>query len=452
MQNQILSNKNYFLPLITALLLSWVAFYNGYPLVEGDTGSYINAPMIGQLPIDRTPFYGYFIRYSNLVTSLWYTLIVQCIVTALAIHKYIKHVWGGDVPVNIMITITFTICAFTCAPWVAAFLMPDIFSAVLFLSVLLFVQHKGSKWQGLGITLILFCLISMHNSHFLIVLIFALGLLIWSLIKKHTILVRRSIILIATALSFFLLMSNMNKNEDRGFVFSPSSHVFMMTKFAETGILKNYLDENCDKKQLKMCAYKDQIPAVSWAFLWNSNSPLYKTGGWESNNAEYKYIIHDIFSTPQYVIKFCEKSIIYTIQQFFTINTPGEMTVHPEGSSTYTGIKNYYPYELNDYVRSKQNSKSLSGESANIVYLLFFAITSIALLLLHREIITNNYKNLYILILFFLIVNAFVTSTFSTVHYRFQYRVFWIVPATNIILLTKWYYKKWLVPEQVSHE
>jgi hypothetical protein len=42
----------------------------------------------------------------------------------------------------------------------------------------------------------------------------------------------------------------------------------------------------------------------------------------------------------------------------------------------------------------------------------------------------------------FFVVNAFVTSLGSTVIYRFQYRIFWILPATNAILMIKYYLSK----------
>jgi hypothetical protein len=43
-------------------------------------------------------------------------------------------------------------------------------------------------------------------------------------------------------------------------------------------------------------------------------------------------------------------------------------------------------------------------------------------------------------LLLFLVANALVIASFSTVAARFQYRVFWIVPATNAIVIL-FYYK-----------
>lgn len=418
----------------------WVALYNGFPMVESDSGSYIGSAIINDIPRDRTPFYGYFIRYSNMRTSLWYSMVIQCLIVALSVKAFIRLVAGNQLPERMVLATVGVIVAFTAVSWVSAFLMPDIFGGVLLLLLLLYLQKTESLMQHAAMLTIIFFVVSIHNSHFLIVCTFAFIILLWSTIKKHTIYIKKSLALIITSLSFYVLMCGINSAVGRGFVFAPASHVFMMTKLAETGILKTYLDENCEQKHLKACAYKDEIPPVSWDYLWAPYSPLYKLGGWDSTHAENDIIIHDVFTTPKYLVRFAEKSLSYSLQQFAAINVPEQFACLTENSSPYGNIRDHYPYELNEYRRSKQSTHELSSSGCNLLYMSFFALSSLFILLLYPSIVTPEVKRIYTLILIFLFVNAFVTATFSTVIYRFQYRVFWVLPATNAILLIKWLY------------
>ena len=433
----------YFLPLLSALLLMSVALFNGFPLVEGDTGSYVSCPLEHIIPKDRTPFYGWFLRLTHMCSSLWYTVFAQCLLVALALHAYIRLLFGGAVQPRITVAAVLLTVAFTAASWVAAFLMPDVFGGILLLLILCYLGHTGSLAGRIVLIAALFGAIAIHNSHFLIVLMFATCLAACALYLRNRTLLRRSGMMATLAFAFYLLMCSINAANGSGFTFAPASHVFMMTKFAETGILKTYLDDNCDKKQLNICPYKNEIPSVSWVFLWDqANSPLYKTGGWEANRAEYNTIIHDVFTTPKYVVKFAEKSASYTLHQFFTISLPDKQPVQLQGTSPYGGMQAHFAHELPELSRSRQNNEGMYGTTANIIYLLFFVLSS-AFLLLVPGTTDARTRRIYAAILLFLFINAFVTATFSTVIYRFQYRVFWILPATNIILIIRWLHSRY---------
>jgi len=52
----------------------------------------------------------------------------------------------------------------------------------------------------------------------------------------------------------------------------------------------------------------------------------------------------------------------------------------------------------------------------------------------------------YTLLLLFLVVNAFVMSAFSAILNRYQNRIFWLLPATNIIIIIKYYLSKYISP------
>jgi hypothetical protein len=68
--------------IIYTLVLMAPAFYNAYPLVYSDTGTYIQSGMQWELPIDRPFVYGLFIKITSLGFSLWNVIFFQCLIVA----------------------------------------------------------------------------------------------------------------------------------------------------------------------------------------------------------------------------------------------------------------------------------------------------------------------------------------------------------------------------------
>jgi hypothetical protein len=447
--------------LTTSLALMVVALYNGFGLTESDTGAYIEKGILNIIPNDRSPFYGWFVRYTSMWSSLWYALFAQCLLLAYVLLKFIDQltVFSSQLAAprepdnnlnsklqvsnsqtrSILFTII-VIVSFTCVSWVASYLMPDVFAGILLLGILLFFSHNEKKWLPLVIyALVIFLSIIVHNSHFLIVAPFSLALIVWAIIKKNKTILKRSIVLLCLSVTSWLLMCTVNAANGYDFTYSRGSHVFMMGKFVEMGLLNTYLDENCGKKNLKLCNYKGQMPDYSWDFIWDAQSPLYKTGGWDSNKVEYGAIIHDVFTTPRYLKAFARNSATATLRQLSQIQVPDRTTFQGKWSSPWQRIGTYFGDELNEYCTSKQYSDGISGTGSNYIYYLFFILSS-CWILVHYRILSKGILFIYSCILFFLLLNAFVTATFSTVLSRYQNRVFWLLPATNAVLIIQYYW------------
>jgi hypothetical protein len=427
-----------------------VALYNGFPLAEGDTGAYIQQAIYPHFASDRTPFYGLFIRVTSLWTSLWFPVAAQCLLLSYLVLKYIKHFQNGvGVSLNytgfsLTLLTVITIVSFTCVSWVTAYLMPDIFAGILLLAVLLYISDERGSLLSKGIYLvIIFFAIAMHNSHFLIIVLFSLILIIWSVIKNNRALAKRSATLLAVCVAVFTIMCSMNAAKKHGFVFSRGKDIFLMAKFCETGILARYLDENCDRKSYKICAFKNNLPTSLTDFLWAAESPLYKMGGWDSSKEEYSNIAHDILTTPRYAAMFAEKSVISTLKELTRVQAPGELSWQGKDTEPWKKVKQYFADELNEYSTSLQNTHTLNGGACNLAYSLFFILSTIWILLFYPTIMNKELSFIYGCILLFFIINACVTSTFSMVINRFQYRIFWILPATNAIIIIKYYTGKY---------
>ena len=440
-----MNNKQFLAILLsTTFALMVVALYNGYPLAEGDTGAYIQQAIYPHFAADRTPFYGIFLRITSLWRSLWFPVFAQCLILGFLLIQFINKVNPNGASqaagIRLLILIVTAVVSLTCVSWVAAYLMPDVFAGILLLAILLYITAPaGDRFSILYAILILGALI-IHNSHFLITLLFALALLLYSVRGKQMLLVKRSIILVGLCFITWATLSGMNAAKKYGFVFSRGSNIFMVAKLAETGILNIYLDENCTKNNLKLCNYKSQIPQSLSEFLWLDTSPLNQMGGWDSCRNEYATVVHDVFSSPRYLLMFAQKSTTGTLKQLTEVQVRNKIQSEGQDKQPSKKVRQFFGDEWREFSMSKQNTDLLSATSCNYVYLLTFLLSSLWILFFASGVVSKELAFIYGCILVFFVLNAFVTATFSTISYRYQYRIFWILPATNLILMIKYYW------------
>jgi hypothetical protein len=457
---------SFLLLLVSATVsLMAIALYNGFPLVESDSGVYIEQAIYPHFTADRTPFYGLFLRITSLWTSLWFPIAVQSLILAGLLIKYVRHFLvskpaptgnekgtGSSPDFSFTLLTLFVIISFTCVSWVTSYLMPDIFAGILLLAIILYLSEQRISLGVAGLYLsIIFLAGLMHNSNFFILLLFSLLVMVWFRVKKVKIKTQRSAALVAVSVAVWVVMCSMNAIKKHGFVFSRGKDVIVLAKLAESGILGKYIDENCNNKNYKMCAYKNNIPATFSDFLWSGESPLYKMGGWDSNRTEYKNIVHDIFTTPRYGNMFAEKTVISTLKELVQVQAPDLISWQGQDTEPWKKVRQYFADELREYNTSMQNAHALSAAACNLVYYLFFILSTIWVLLLYSRVMTPELSFVYCCILIFFVINAFVTSVFSPVIFSFQNRIFWILPATNAIVMVKYYRSRYLnTPQQIN--
>jgi hypothetical protein len=417
-----------FILLAATTIFMLVAIINGYGLVTSDTGSYIKYAFDFQVPADRSPFYGIFVGIASVWCSLWLALFIQCLLLVWIWYELLHLLYSKTSPLIYLATVV-GITLLTPASWVASFIMPDVFSAAMLLAILCYML--SAHRHGLYLCFIATCVL-MHNSHFLILPLFAV--LVWLVSKPYR---NKAANLLLLSVGLFTTMCGINYAKGFRFKLSAGSHVFMMGKLSETGILKTYLNDNCDKKSYALCNYKDELPPNAWDFLWDETGPLYKTGGWDSSRAEYNAIIKDVFTTPRYAAMFAGAAITGTAQQL----TRNNITVDPLPANAIAGqmIARHYPKELNAYSRSMQTTGAIKTANFNYGYLLVFVLSSVLILHHRKRIYTPNIKFLYLFTLLFILCNVFVTATFANVLDRLQLRVSWVLPAINCALLIHYY-------------
>jgi hypothetical protein len=226
-----------------------------------------------------------------------------------------------------------------------------------------------------------------------------------------------------------------------GFRFSLASNAFITANLGEMGILKMYLDENCDQLNSGLCLIKDDLPLETSGYLWDPNGPVpAHPEGWAGANEEYAVIVKDFMTKPRYMKWFALSAVKATFKQMFQIEIgSGLQYAYGEGSSPYWPMKSHFKQELNEYLVSVQNKgDKLPLEFFRMVnYLsLFFSILIIGWAVLQRK-LSNELAALFILFILAYIFNAAITGVLANVYERLQVRLLPLIQFFAILVFIK---------------
>lgn len=427
--------------LAAVLLLLLPALYNGFPLVTSDSGAYVNNAFEQYVPLDRPLTYSIFIRIFSLEYTLWGVVTAQAVILAFFLRLLCRHFLAERYSEPIFLGIVTLVTFATSVAWFCGQLMPDIFTAILLLGLLTwYLVPLARRWQKVCLLLFLFCVVLLHNSHVLILLLFGLIACAYAVLKKRKQLLLRSLTVLAISVAGFLGFSTMNAVAGRGFRPSPATHVFLMCRLVESGVMDRFLAEQCWGNEYKLCAFRDKLPMRQWEFMWDESSPLYQTGGWEANEAEYNRIIKKILTTPKYLKLFCFKSGQATLRQLPQIKVGDGIFPMGDKTNPYWKVRQYFPYEHREYASSEQNAGQLPFGFFNAVIVVFAFLSAATVLWMSGSGKTpgeGRWKQAFMLVLLFLLCNAAVTATFSTVIGRLQSRVFWVLPFFCVLYAVK---------------
>jgi len=435
--------------LLGAIISCFIGFYNGYPLVYPDTGSYLSSGFSGEIPMDRTIFYGLFARHVSISASPWLIVFVQGLISSWILHVTFGMFFAGNKRNLIFLGALTFITLTTGYSFNVSILIPDIFSPIALLCLInLLFNSQLRKSRIIIVSLIFIFSISTHLSNIPTFMFLLLILLFYSFtqkIRKKTISIGIKKILYPLYLLLFvlILVPSVHSLIGNKFQYSSASHVFMVNHLIECGVMEQYLDDKCENSDFKICDYKNNL---GWNFIWDEESALYKTGGWVENRNEYNRILSEIYSTPKYWPILAQKTIEYSVKQFFTFDI-SEYAPQLYGSAPFGQIDWRFHDSVREYLSSKQNNNKLDVQLTNSiqVFVMFFSLI-IAFAMIYYSYFTSQlsleFKWVLIILLVYGILNSVVCSNLSTVDPRFQNRWIWILPVIVIIGLIKFYEKK----------
>lgn len=414
-----------------------LTLYNGYPVLNSDSNTYIQSAFTLSPPTDRPLFYGVFIRLTSLCTTLWTVSLVQCAILAWLMTDYIRGEAGGvrrgTVLMVVFLTSVCTICG-----WYSGQMMPDIFSAAMILATHNLIRYRYAGWKtAIYVGILVLCLTT-HNSN-LMTMGLTVGVLAasaWRYKKMKT--YGRKIGMMAGAIGLaYLLLCTVNTLKYGKWTVNRSANMFLMGKMCENGTLRQYLNNTCATRPTSLCPYKDSLPSVAWEFVWDGNGPLAKTGGWEKNEHEHGRIIRAILTSPKYWGRLVWTSAIGTLRQLTLINID-EWYDHPRNkfdreSTLYHTVQHYLPLEAGEMEMSRTNNGAMDVLFQDHVYYIFFLLTALgygACVLYYKMPFLNKGM---VLVLGMIAINAFTAASMANVLTRLNSRVFWVLPFVLMV-------------------
>lgn len=434
-----------------ALLLQIIAFYNSYPLVYSDTGTYIYSGFDFFVPKDRPILYGLFIRFFSWKESLWIVVFFQNLITAFILYRVMQ----------LFIKRNFTSIYFLCIGilvfgssigWFSNQIMPDFFAPVLILTWVWVLLDEHLTWPSF---LVAFILIIVANcSHFSHLLVSSL-LLVILLLAKYVFGKRsffshfqlnnqKALFFILVVIASWVTLPGINASIGGKYELSKGSHVFLLAHLNEKGLLKEILDDYCGSPELEFCSLcedKDNLPINIDQFIWSGDF-LERHGGWDESKSSFDKIINLSLKKPKYLAHNLLYSTLYGVIQLTHIETGEGLTPYIEHSAPYGQIAWRFPHELNSYLNAKQNKFNgveLTFNRLNMLHILLI-FTSFLLLIL----VLINQKRLalpksHLAFIYFILISVFcnslVTAGLSAPYTRYQSRVVWLLPFVAFIML-----------------
>lgn len=451
-----------------------------------DSGAYLMNARSGEVPIDRTIYYSWFlsffqhlsngvisiknhllnprfnIDFNSIGANLLVSILIPILILYWGLKKLYRDIANGPSHIFGFLICLIFINVFTALPWFMWQVMPDIFTPITFLFAWHWLNRKNAAEAWIyGLITVLSA--TMHNANLLSLTLFSSGWLgmKWLQVKidffkpataqiENSTPFKNCIQLITLSLIPWAMVIFSNLIGGNGLTISKGSHVFIMGKLCENGILKTYLDDECEETQSTnqnfretldtFCKYKNELPQHTWDFVWNSNGLLDKTGGWHHSEPAYSAIIKNTLTKPKYLGLHLVAAAKATSEQFILTHGGDGLSPIDTASTLAKELQIQYPNDYQSLLRSPQQTSSVDFAPYNQIYdFSTLIIILLGLLLLQKNPDINHIKILGATTLFVLF-NAFVTASFANVLSRLNARDFWLIPfvMSAIIVHTIW--------------
>jgi hypothetical protein len=233
--------QRFLLGFIAFLVCIWPALYNNFPLTTPDSGGYIFSGIKLTLAKERPWGYGIFILLTSMGISLWWVIFAQAAIFVALLQSLCKKLLGKNASPFLNTTVILIISFVTSAAWFTSQLMAYAFTGILLIAIILFFLEKENRKKLRILGALIFFILMMHTSHVLVTaLLSAIAVFFYHKRRMKTYFIRARQLLVLSLSSLFLI-AFMYFVGGYGFRLSPVSHIFVMSRMAENGILDQYL-------------------------------------------------------------------------------------------------------------------------------------------------------------------------------------------------------------------
>ena len=419
------------------LFLIAPALWNGYPLLQWDTGGYLARWYEGYLVPSRSTVFGLYLHFGE-HSDFWVNLLVQALVT-LWILQLCMRVLDLAQPFRLL-AIGLTLILATALPWLASMLLTDIFAGLAVLSLFILVAHGDKITMLEKASLFLFTAFAgaTHSATFGILFgLCLLGLIARPFLGKKIAwsgLIQGSLTVVVSAA--MLLAANYGLSGK--LTWTPGGRGVAFGRMLQDGIVTKYLNDHCGQEKLKLCPYRNQLPPTADDFLWG-HSMFDKLGRFDGLDDEMGHIAwHALIDYPAWQ---AEAALKATAEQMVHVAT-GEGTLkwlpHTQGIIAY-----YIPSQVKAMRAARQQRGNINFALVNWLHVPV-ALGSIALVfaMFGYALWRRRFDDIALLaatVSFALLGNAVICGVISGPHDRYGARIAWIATFTVLLAATRFF-------------
>ncbi|HEY9456015.1 MAG TPA: hypothetical protein VIR82_25300 [Bradyrhizobium sp.] len=413
------------------LMLLAPALWNGYPLLQWDTGGYLARWYEGYLVPSRSTAFGLYLHFGE-NSSFWINLGLQALAT-LWILQLTLRVLGMNQPLRLL-GIGLALSVTTSLPWLASILLTDIFAglSVLALFILTTCGDKTSTPEKC----LLFALTAFAASSHSATLGVLLGLCCVGWIALPFLHGRISVAGLAqgslTIVAGAAILLSTNFALSGQLAWTPGGYGVAFGRMLQDGIVAQYLRDHCPQQKLKLCPYRDQLPATADQFLWG-NSMFNTLGRFKGMNGEMSFIV--LRSLAEYPAWQARAAVTGTALQLVQVAT-GEGTDGWLGH-TYGIIERYIPTQVKPMRAAQQQRWHFDFTAINYIHVpVALGSMLLAAMLFGHGLVRRRLDHITLLagtVSLAVLGNAFICAVISGPHDRYGARIAWL--ATTVVLI-----------------
>jgi hypothetical protein len=415
------------------LMLLAPALWNGYPLLQSDTGGYLARWYEGYLVPSRSTVFGLYLHFGE-DTYFCLNLGIQALATMWILHLTLR-VFGMAKPLR-LVALTFALTLTTALPWLASMLLTDIFAGLSVLSLFLLVLHddKISGMEKAALFVFTAFAAATHSATLAVLL----GLCCVGWIARPFLRDRIAVAGLAqgtlTIVAGAAMLLSANFALSGQLAWTPGGYAIAFARMLEDGIVTRYLHEHCPDQHFKLCPYRDDLPETADDFLWSRETVFNKLGRFPGMGDEMGYIT--VHALAEYPLWQTEAALMATGEQMLKVAT-GENTDRPTTPHTYGIIRRYLPQQLKLMNAARQQTGFITFGPINLVHVPVALISTFLVFGMFATAIWRRRLDEFTLFIatvsLALLGNAFVCGVISGPHDRYGSRLVWI--ATFVVLM-----------------
>lgn len=413
------------------LLMIAPAFWNGYPLLQWDTGGYLARWYEGYLVPSRSTVFGLYLHYGE-GFGFWINLAVQSLATLWLLQLTLRVL--GLMQTFRFVAIGLGLILSTALPWLASMLLTDIFAGLSILSLFLLVVGAGRTSTLEKISLFVFTAFAAatHSATLGVLLGLCIaGLMVRPFVRKRLPLAGLAQASLSIVAGGVMLVSA-NHALSGQWAWTPGGYGVAFGRMMQDGIVARYLNDHCPRERYKLCPYRNELPATADEFLWGKS--MFNTlGRFEGMNEEMGYIVvHSVADYPAW-------------QAGTALRAMGQQLLHVatgEGTNgwiphTYGIIERYIPAQVKPMRAARQQHWDINFDYVNWLHVPIALASMLALVaLLADALAKRRLDDLTLLaatVTLALLGNAFICGVISGPHDRYGARMVWV--ATFVVLI-----------------